>query len=107
MIPNVIAPELIISFSIVAVEIGQFEELYYVGYALVHISVSILLDRFGVKCIMPLCIMLTSLGAVPLVSSNNCNYYIDERVITGIWSSVSVLGLFKRISIYYSEKNLL
>ncbi|MGL9760888.1 MAG: MFS transporter [Wolbachia sp.] len=91
VIPNVIAPELITSFSIGAVEIGQFEGLYYVGYVLAHIPVGILLDRFGAKCIMPLCIMLTSLGAVPLVSSNNCNYSIAGRIITGIGSSASVL----------------
>ncbi len=104
VIPNVIAPELITSFSIGAVEIGQFGGLYYVGYVLAHFPVGILLDRFGSKCIMPLCIMLTSLGAVPLVSSNNWNYSISGRIITGIGSSASVLGLFKIISIYYRRE---
>ncbi|MGL9689227.1 MAG: MFS transporter [Wolbachia sp.] len=74
------------------------------GYVLAHIPVGILLDRFGAKCIMPLCIMLTSLGAVPLVSSNNWNYSIVGRIITGIGSSASVLGLFKIISIYYRRE---
>ncbi|MDG7052878.1 MAG: MFS transporter [Wolbachia endosymbiont of Alcedoecus sp.] len=78
--------------------------LYYVGYVLAHIPVCILLDRFGSKIIIPACIMLTSLGALPLVSSNNWSYSIVGRVITGIGSSASALGLFKIISIYYRRE---
>ncbi|MEY2393158.1 MFS transporter [Wolbachia endosymbiont of Tettigetta isshikii] len=64
----------------------------------------ILLDRFGSKIVIPACIMLTSLGALPLVSSNDWSYFIVGRVVTGIGSSASALGLFKIISIYYRRE---
>ncbi|WP_246210070.1 MFS transporter [Wolbachia endosymbiont of Atemnus politus] len=104
IIPNVVVPELIVKFNIGAIEIGQFGGLYYIGYVLAHIPVGILLDRFGFKVVIPACIVLTSLGAVPLVSSNNWNYSIVGRILTGIGSSASVLGLFKVISTYYRRE---
>jgi len=104
VIPNVVVPELMVRFNIETTEIGQFCGLYYVGYVLAHIPVGILLDRFGSKIIIPACIMLTSLGVLPLVSSNNWSYSIVGRVVTGIGSSASALGLFKIISIYYRRE---
>ncbi len=104
VIPNIIIPELVVRFNIGTTEIGQFCGLYYVGYVLAHIPVGILLDRFGSKVVVPICIALTSLGALPLVSSNNWSYSIIGRIITGIGSSASVLGLFKIISIYYRRE---
>ncbi len=104
VIPNIIIPELVVRFNIGTTEIGQFCGLYYVGYVLAHIPVGILLDRFGSKVVIPICIALTSLGALPLVSSNDWSYSIIGRIITGIGSSASVLGLFKIIRIYYHRE---
>ncbi|RLT63051.1 major Facilitator Superfamily protein [Wolbachia endosymbiont of Drosophila ananassae] len=95
---------MVVRFNIGTTEIGQFCGLYYVGYVLAHIPVGILLDRFGSKVVIPICIALTSLGALPLVSSNDWSYSIIGRIITGIGSSASVLGLFKIISIYYRRE---
>ncbi|WP_369408543.1 MFS transporter, partial [Wolbachia endosymbiont of Atemnus politus] len=104
VIPNIVVPELVARFNIGTTEIGQFCGLYYVGYVLAHIPVGILLDRFGSKVVVPICIALTSLGALPLVSSNDWSYSVIGRIITGIGSSASVLGLFKVISIYYRRE---
>ncbi|WP_245611469.1 MULTISPECIES: MFS transporter [unclassified Wolbachia] len=105
VIPNIIAPELITKFNVGTTEIGQFCGLYYVGFVLAHIPIGILLDRFGPKVVVPVCIVLTSLGTLPLFSSKNWSYSIIGRMITGIGSSASVLGLFKVISLcYHREK---
>ncbi|WP_374698621.1 MFS transporter [Wolbachia endosymbiont (group B) of Limnophora tigrina] len=104
VIPNIVVPELVVRFNIGTTEIGQFCGLYYVGYVLAHIPIGILLDRFGSKVVVPICIALTSLGALPLVSSNDWSYSIIGRIITGIGSSASVLGLFKIIRIYYHRE---
>ncbi len=106
VIPNVVVPELMVRFNIGTAEIGQFCGLYYIGYVLAHIPMGILLDRFGSKVVIPICIALTSLGALPLVSFDNWSYSIIGRVITVIGFSASVLGLFKIISIYYRRKDL-
>ncbi|WP_168456242.1 MFS transporter [Wolbachia endosymbiont of Ctenocephalides felis wCfeJ] len=104
VIPNIIVPELVTKFNIGTTEIGQFCGLYYVGYVLAHIPVGILLDRFGSKIVISTCIALTSLGALPLVSSNNWSYSVIGRIITGVGSSASILGLFKIISLYYRRE---
>ncbi|WP_250296408.1 MFS transporter [Wolbachia endosymbiont of Oedothorax gibbosus] len=104
VIPNVVVPELMVRFNIGTTEIGQFCGLYYIGYVLAHIPVGILLDRFGSKVVIPICIALTSLGALPLVVSDNWSCSVVGRILTGIGSSASVLGLFKVISIYYCRE---
>ncbi|WP_339048425.1 MFS transporter [Candidatus Mesenet endosymbiont of Phosphuga atrata] len=103
VIPNIIGSELIDRFQIDTSGIGQFSGLYYVGYTLAHIPVGILLDRFGPKFVLSVCVILTFLGTVPLLFESwaYCNF---GRIIVGIGSSASAIGLFKVISMYYSQE---
>lgn len=103
VIPNIIGSELINRFQIDTSGIGQFSGLYYVGYTLAHIPVGIFLDRFGPKLVLSACVVLTFLGTVPLLFESwaYCNF---GRVIVGIGSSASAIGLFKVTSMYYSQE---
>lgn len=103
VIPNIIGSELIDRFQIDTSGMGQFSGLYYVGYTLAHIPIGILLDRFGPKFVLSACVVLTFLGTIPLLFESwvYCNF---GRIIVGIGSSASAIGLFKVISMYYSQE---
>ncbi len=103
VIPNIIGPELIDRFQIGASGIGQFSGLYYLGYTLAHIPVGILLDRFGPRLVLSACVILTFLGTTPLLFDSwaYCNF---GRIVVGIGSSASAIGLFKVISMCFSQE---
>ncbi|GFQ96469.1 MFS transporter [Trichonephila clavata] len=104
VIPNIIAPELITKFNISIVDVGQFGGLYYIGYMLAHIPVGLALDRFGPKFVLPACIVLTFAGTLPLICFDEWYYSILGRIIVGIGSSASAIGLFKVASMYFSQE---
>ena len=104
VIPNIIAPELITKFNISITDVGQFGGLYYIGYTLAHIPVGLALDRFGPKFVLPACIVLTFAGTLPLICFDQWYYSILGRMIVGIGSSASAIGLFKVASMYFSQE---
>ncbi|OEY86428.1 permease [Wolbachia pipientis] len=108
VIPNIITFQLIEKFNINVKDIGQFSSLYYVGYALAHIPVGIFLDRFGPKIVLPICIVLTFTGTLPLICSDIWYYSALGRIIVGIGSSASAIGIFKISNMYFSvEKSVM
>ncbi len=104
VIPNIIAPELITKFNISITDVGQFGGLYYIGYTLAHIPVGLALDRFGTKFVLPVCIVLTFAGTLPLICFDEWYYSILGRMIVEIGSSASAIGLFKVASMYFSQE---
>ncbi|BET33112.1 MFS transporter [Wolbachia pipientis] len=104
VIPNIIAPELITKFNISITDVGQFGGLYYIGYTLAHIPVGLALDRFGPKFVLPACIVLTFAGTLPLICFDQWYYSILGRMIVGVGSSASAIGLFKVASMYFSQE---
>ncbi|QKX00764.1 MFS transporter [Wolbachia endosymbiont of Dipetalonema caudispina] len=104
VIPNIIAPGLISRFNISITDIGQFSGLYYVGYTLAHIPVGLILDRSGLKLILPICTILTFIGTLPLVCFDEWYFSILGRIIVGVGSSASAIGIFKVASMYFSRE---
>ncbi|QKX01994.1 MFS transporter [Wolbachia endosymbiont of Dirofilaria (Dirofilaria) immitis] len=104
VIPNIIAPELMTKFNVNVVDIGQFSGLYYVGYTLAHIPVGLFLDRSGLKFVLPICTILTFVGTLPLICFDRWYPSILGRIIVGIGSSASAIGIFKVASTYFSRE---
>lgn len=104
VIPNIIAPELITKFNISITDVGQFGGIYYIGYTLAHIPIGLFLDRFGPKIVLPACIVLTFTGTLPLICFDAWHYSIIGRIIVGVGSSASAIGLFKVASMYFSQE---
>ncbi|MDM8335339.1 MFS transporter [Wolbachia pipientis] len=104
VIPNIIAPELITKFNISITDIGQFSGLYYIGYTLAHIPVGLLLDRFGPKFVLPICIISTFTGTLPLICLDEWYFSVLGRIIVGAGSSASAIGIFKVASMYFSQE---
>ncbi len=103
VIPRVLMPDIMQKFQIDAAIFGQFSGFYYLGYVLMHIPLGILLDRVGPKVILPLCIVLTSLGLLPLIYTDFWLYPGLGRVLIGMGSSGAILGVFKVIRMNFKE----
>jgi predicted MFS family arabinose efflux permease len=91
-------------FHIDVVTFGQFSGLYYIGYAVMHIPIGLMLDRIGPRIVMTGCILLTVLGLSPLLFAEHWIYPLIGRFLIGMGSSAAILGVFKIIRITFGEK---
>ena len=105
VLPNIIMPDLLTHFNASAMEFGQFAGLYYVGYAGAHIPLGLWIDRKSPKIVIPICILLTVAGILPLVLSNTIAAANIGRFIMGIGSSGAILGAFKVIRLGFPESH--
>jgi predicted MFS family arabinose efflux permease len=103
VLPNIMMPEVMHKFQVDAHLFGQFSGFYYVGYALMHIPIGLLLDKLGPKWVLPMCILLTVIGLLPLVYSETWFYTVIGRGLIGIGSSGAILGVFKIIRLAFPE----
>lgn len=90
-------------FNIDAATFGQFSGVYYLGYSLMHLPIGIMLDRYGPKKVMPICILLTAVGLLPIIFSDFWLYPIIGRALIGMGSSAAILGTFKIIRLTFTE----
>src|ERR1700722_6357998 len=67
VMPNIMLDDIMQQFHIGATTFGQFSGIYYIGYSLMHLPIGIMLDRFGPRKVMPVCILLTIIGLSPLL----------------------------------------
>ena len=103
VMPNIMLGNIMQQFHIDPVIFGQFSGVYYIGYALMHIPIGIMLDRFGPRKIMTGCILLTVVGLLPIIFAENWIYAVMGRALIGIGSSAAILGIFKIIRMTFSE----
>lgn len=102
VMPSIMMADIMQKFNIDAVIYGQFSGIYYIGYAFMHLPLGIMLDRYGPKKVITICILLTVLGLLPLVFSNYWIWPLIGRGLIGIGSSAAILGVFKIIRMSFS-----
>lgn len=105
VMPNIMLNEILEQFNINTVVFGQFSGIYYIGYSLIHMPIGIMLDRFGPKKVLPVCMILTSIGLLPIIFTENWIYPLIGRLLIGIGSSAAILGTFKIIRIGFKEEH--
>jgi MFS family permease len=104
LLPNMIMPELMKTFSINAKEIGLFAGIYYIGYITMYIPLGILLSRFGSKKILPVCIGLSSIGLLPMMYSTSWTLVVLGRFFIGVCSSAAIIGAFQSFCALFAER---
>jgi predicted MFS family arabinose efflux permease len=104
VMPNIMLKDIMQQFNIDAAIFGQFSGFYYIGYAAIHLPLGIMLDRYGPKNVMPLCILLTVVGLTPILFADYWVYPIIGRALIGMGSSAAILGLFKIIRLTFTEE---
>lgn len=103
VLPNIMMNDILEKFQIDASLFGQYAGFYYIGYAGMHIPIGLLLDKYGPKKILPLCIVITAIGLMPLVYSNHWIYPTLGRLLIGMGSSAAILGVFKIVRMFFAE----
>src|ERR1700690_2834479 len=71
VMPSIMLTDIMQQFRIDALTFGQFSGLYYIGYALMHLPIGIMLDRYGPRKVMTGCILLTVAGLSPLIFADH------------------------------------
>ena len=104
IIPNVINNQIIDKYNINADDVGYFSGIWYAGYVIFHIPISIILDRFNVKKVITSCAAMTIIGFIPLIYSYNFTITVLGRFLIGAASSGSALASFKLLMIMFGEK---
>lgn len=104
VLPNVMMTELLERFQIDASLFGQYSGFFYLGYAGMHIPVGILLDKYGPKWILPLCMILAVVGITPLLYAQHWIYPGIGRIFIGMGSAAAILGVFKIIRMFFPEE---
>ncbi len=94
ILPNSISMDLTQIYGISSGEFGSFAGVYYLGYVISHIPLSILLLRSWTKFIVSLSILLTGFSLIPIIYSDNWVLVLICRFISGIGSSCAVLIAF-------------
>ncbi len=105
VMPNIMMDDITSQFHIDATVFGQFSGVYYLGYSLMHLPIGIMLDRFGPRKVMTLCILLPVLGLLPLIFADHWIYPLVGRALIGIGSSAAILGTFKIIRMTFKEQH--
>ena len=105
VMPNIMLTEILEQFNISTAIFGQFSGIYYIGYSFIHMPIGIMLDRFGPKKVLPICMFLTSIGLLPIIFAENWIYPLIGRLLIGIGSSAAILGTFKIIRIGFKEEH--
>jgi predicted MFS family arabinose efflux permease len=105
VMPNIMIGDIIQRFHVDTAVFGQFSGAYYLGYCVFHIPIGIMLDRFGPAKVMSICVLLTSLGMLPIIFSEHFIYPILGRFLIGLGSSAAILGAFKIIRLGFQEKH--
>lgn len=104
VLPNIMMPDIMQKYQIDAALFGQYSGLYYIGYAGMHIPLGLMLDKYGPKKVLPVCMVLTVAGLLPLLISDLWIYPILGRCLMGIGSSAAILGVFKVIRMIFVEQ---
>ncbi|AAV86259.1 hypothetical protein AM112 [Anaplasma marginale str. St. Maries] len=102
VIPNTLSGEIMERFGVGALAFGQFSALYYAGYTVAHIPLGILIDKYGPKKVIPVCMVLTFLGAAPMLF-DSWEFVQIGRVFTGMGSVAAAISVFKVSKMYFTS----
>ena len=104
VMPSIMMQDIMQQFNINTVTFGQFSGIYYICYALMHLPIGVMLDRYGPKKVMSLCILVTALGSLPIIISDYWLYLIIGRILIGMGSSAAILSVFKIIRLVFAQE---
>ncbi|MGQ3889410.1 MFS transporter [Legionella sp. CNM-1927-20] len=105
VMPSVMLDNITHRFHIDTAIYGQYSGIYYIGYSLMHLPIGVMLDRFGPRRVLTGCILISVIGLLPLIYSDNWIYPVLGRALIGVGSSAAILGIFKIIRMTFNEKH--
>ncbi len=99
--PSIMIDDIRLKYALDAQQFGDFSGAYYLGYAIMHIPVGLLLDHKSPRWIVALSMGLCSIGILPLFLSDSWELAVAGRFLLGAGSSTAILGVFKIIRLNF------
>lgn len=99
--PSVMIIDILQKFGVTASEFGYYSGAYYLGYALAHLPLGVILDRYPLKWVVSSSIFLSVGGLIPLMVTDVWGLAVTGRFLIGVGSSGAVLSLFKVLNLYF------
>ena len=93
--PSIMMQDIMTKFNLNATDFGAFSSAYYIGYTLASIPFGVMLDKIGPKYVLPVAVILSVMGIVPLLYFDSWMLSVIGRVLVGAGSSAAILGVFK------------
>jgi MFS family permease len=90
--PSVIARELSTQFHLNAGDLGLFSAAYYYSYTPMQLPAGMLFDRFGLRNLLTIAILMCALGTFLFASTHDVYVGAFGRFLTGFGSAFSFVG---------------
>ena len=100
---GVLAPNLMMDFSISPEEMGLLGGVFFLSFALFQIPAGILIDKYGPRRIMTIIITFTVIGSIIFALSNSYISLIIGRIFMGLGCSVCLMGSLVLITRWASK----
>tara|TARA_R110002095_G_scaffold215675_1_gene210468 strand:- start:71 stop:1357 length:1287 start_codon:yes stop_codon:yes gene_type:complete len=102
--PSIMINDIRLKFGVDTQQFGDFSGAYYLGYALMHIPIGLLLDHKSPRLVIAFSALLCSLGILPLIYSESWTLAIIGRFLLGAGSVTAILGVFKVIRLHFPSQ---
>ncbi len=102
--PSVMTTELMKSFKIGGVQLGNLAACYFYAYLLLQIPAGLLLDKFGPRKTTTLAILLCSIGSLVFAWSDSLLTAGIGRFLTGVGAAFAAVNCLKLIANWFPYK---
>jgi MFS family permease len=94
--------------SLNSTEVIKLTSVFFIFYALLQIPGGIIFDRFGIRIILPVALILTTIGSTLYMLSVNPYMLVISRILTGIGTSTAyITGIFLAVKEFPQSKSTL
>ncbi len=104
--PSVMVQQLMHSFHLDALALGNLSASYFYIYTIMQIPVGLLFDRYGVRWLMIMAMVVCTLGAFIFALAPNIWVAIFARFLMGLGSAFAFVGVLKIAATYLSGNRL-
>lgn len=102
--PGIMMDDIRVKFAVDTQQFGDFSGAYYLGYAVMHIPIGLLLDHMSPRWVIAGSVILCSLGILPLIYGDSWALAVVGRFLVGAGSGTAILGVFKVIRLNFPSQ---
>ena len=102
--PGIMTSDLMRAFQINGAQLGNLAAVYFYGYLIVQLVAGPLLDKFGVRKITPLAILICALGALGFSQSHDLMSAIAARIFMGMGVGFATVNYMKLAAEYFEPQ---
>lgn len=102
--PSVMSSQLMEAFSLQGLGLGMLSGVYFWTYLIVPLFVGIILDKYGVRWVTAIAILICALGMMLFAMAHQLNLAIWARALVGVGVSFATVAYLKLASTLFDKK---